>query len=132
MPLGVTGLLLVMFFWPGLLFVRKGWVRLSVCPAHRKECQARRLSRGFAWTGILLLVSSVILFVVLGDGNQTPDAPQFIVPPVCMMVGQIVILGTAVYTLFRHRLIHVKNISQRFIWLDRVPEEYLAQFPDLN
>ena len=51
---------------------------------------------------------------------------------VWLIVAAIVVFAFAlVYPVFRKRLLTAKKITRQFVWLDKVNQDYLEQFPPL-
>jgi hypothetical protein len=130
-PLGVAGLLVFLFFWPYFLFARTARLSLDFCSPHRnQELRARNIWRGLFLPGILLFLSFALLGPILV--TQEPIWENGLGALAVAFLGGTILVNVAVcYAMFRPRLVHVRNISQHFIWLAKVPPDYLAQFPDL-
>ncbi len=111
--------LLILVSWLVYLIValcirKQATLHMGVCEEHRAK---RRTAIMLSW----LLAGIGVVMVIAGISG---DAETLI------GLGGLNLLGAITYGLLSARLVSVKKISDRFIWLKGVNPDYLARLPD--
>ncbi len=94
---------------------KRATVYLGLCREHYEK-RRTFLIAGF----VILAVSFALIF-----GAIASDYPAF------ALLGLVGILASAIWLTFVARVVTVKKIDDRFVWLTGINENYLSRFPPL-
>ena len=94
---------------------KKATVYLGLCQEHYQR-RRKMLTVGF----IILGVALISMIVALAS-----EYPGF------GLLGLLIVLATIIWLAFVARVVNVKKIDDRYVWLTGIHEKYLARFPSL-
>ncbi len=105
--------------------VRKwGRVTVGLCPRHRRPwINVLRWLPGVAGAGSIIGTFSLV-------AGAPPDSTASAIASILFLVGITLLIVCLLSLIFVPKLLDVKRIDKKFIWLAGASREYLATFPD--
>jgi len=95
-----------------LIVRKKATVNIPLCTTHY---EMRKKAIGITWG----LVGSSLLMIILGIAKYSPLA----------VLGIFGFLGAAIYSIRAVQIVSPARIDERFCWLNKVNQDYLAALP---
>jgi len=122
----IMGIFMFLFFF----FLPSVVVRPGFCRAHRAAW--RRWQRPFSIALMVLVISNIafLMIPIIGDLDGE-DLVLLVAMLVAALSSILSLLATLTIALLRPSLLTAKKIDTSFVWLEKVSQEYLAQFPQL-
>jgi len=115
-------LLYILVFGAALFYVilalalsKRATVDFALCPDHVRK------RRNFILAGWGVFLLGVVLVFVGG----TYDYASIVIAAILLILADIV------WLIFAHKIVSVKRIDDRYLWLTGLNEQYLLQFPPL-
>ncbi len=92
-------------------------------PLQERYKKKRRRDMAIAWFSVLLGIGLFILGIAVVDGNST-------VGVTCLLLSPFLILGGALFGIFRCRIVYAKRIDDHFVWLKGVSPDFQREYPE--